>query len=221
MGDVRVKELPSVEIARIDNIAPVTIAALQQIDKIAPVAVHIKELNQVEPLQVESLRVDRVSNIDPLLVDRVNVTRLPVVNLSVNQVPGVDVTIRRLPPVSIGIHQMFEMPSHYTAKARFLGFEFLTLQLDGCTRVVPRDIVHREQSHVHERSFPDVAPVGNPSIPTIRQERSAVAMICPPPPRRPAVLSGGPPRFSFSAPRRPAERIAPRPLDRPGVWWGS
>jgi hypothetical protein len=210
MGDINVTNLPPVVIQEIDSIAPVTIAAVQQIDKIAPVAVHIKELNQIGPLQVDSLRIDHVRHIDPLSVERLDVTRLPVVNLSVNQVPSVDVSVRRMPPVSVGIHQEFEMPSNYTARAQLFGFEFLRLQLQGCTRVVPRDCARREQSRAHERSFADVAAVGNPAIPTRMEERSAVAIERSPPSRamryapQPGPLSVGPPRFAYAAQARDA-----------------
>jgi hypothetical protein len=207
MGDINVTNIPPVTVAEIDNIAPVTIAAVQQIDRIAPVAVHIKELNQIDPLQIDSLRIDRVRHIDPLSVERLDVTRLPVVNLSVNQVPAVDVSVRRMPPVSVGIHQEFDLPSNYTARARLFGFEILRLRLQGCTRVIPRDRVRREQAHVHERSFVDVAAVGNPAIPSRLEERSAVA-----------ITGGATPPRSRVPPLPPA---APPDAMRPGVRFGS
>ena len=61
--DVNIKEVDNispVEIASIDKIAPIEISSIDKVEKIAPVAVHIKELNQVEPLLVESLRIDRL-----------------------------------------------------------------------------------------------------------------------------------------------------------------
>lgn len=200
--DVNIKQVTGVDpipIGEVDNIAPVTIAAIQKVEKIAPVAVHIKELNQVDPLLIESLRVDRVREIDPLNVDRLNVTRLPVVNLSVNRVPRVELDVRRIPPVAIGVHQVFELPSQYTARARFLGFEVLRVEISGTTRVLPRECARREESHAHERSFAEVAAVGNPAIPSRLEEHWAEAVPCgtmkPPPPD----LRPGPPRFAYAA----------------------
>ncbi|HET6183639.1 MAG TPA: hypothetical protein VFA03_08595 [Acetobacteraceae bacterium] len=194
--DVNIKEVDNispVEIASIDKIAPIEISSIDKVEKIAPVAVHIKELNQVEPLLVESLRIDRLREIDPLSVDRLNVTRLPVVNLSVNQVPEVAIGVSSIPPVAIAVQQCFDMPSDYTARAQFLGFEVLRLRLTGTTRVIPRDRARREQAHAHERSFPLVAAAGNPAIPSRREERCAEAV------KLPRAMNAGPPRFSYAA----------------------
>jgi hypothetical protein len=166
---------------------------ITSVDKIAPVAVHIKELNQVEPLLIESLRIDRVREIDPLSVDRLNVTRLPVVNLSVNQVPEVTIGVSRLPPVAIAMQQCFDMPSDYTARARLLGFEVLRIHLSGTTRVIPRDRARREQAHTPDRSFPLVAAAGNPAIPSKLEERCAEAIPLP------RAVNCGPPRFAYAA----------------------
>jgi hypothetical protein len=212
MGDVRVKEVRNIDpvrIQQVDQIAPVTIESIKRVEKVAPVAVHIKELNQIDPLSIESARIDGFRNIDPLQVDRLNVTRLPVVNLSVNQIPTVDLNIRRLPPVSIAVQQAFDLPSSYMARARFLGFEILRLQIQGRTRVIPRDCTQREQAHVHERSFPDVAAVGNPAIPTRMTEHSAEMTVCRPPVppcRHRATLNAGPPRFQYKAGPAPGVR---------------
>ncbi len=196
--DVNIQQVTGVDpipIGEVDNIAPVTIAAIEKVQNIAPVAVHIKELNQVEPLLVESLRVDRVREIDPLHVDRLNVTRLPVVNLSVSRVPGVELDVRRIPPLAIGIHQMFELPSQYTARARFLGLEVLRVEIAGKTRVLPRDCARREESHSHARSFGEVAAVGNPAIPSRLEERCARAV----PAADARALRLGPPGFAYRA----------------------
>ena len=67
------------------TVNPLTIADVQ---KIAPVGVHIKELNQIAPLFVESLRVDHVRHIDPLRIERLNITQLPSVNLSLEPTPA-------------------------------------------------------------------------------------------------------------------------------------
>jgi len=172
------------------ELAPFSIRTVQNV---APVAVHIKELNQVDPLLIESLRIDRVREIDPLSVDRLNVTRLPVVNLSVNQVPEVAIGVSRLPPVAIAVQQCFDMPSDYTARARFLGFEVLRIHLSGQTRVIPRDRARREQAHTPDRSFALVAAAGNPAIPSRLEERCAEATPLP------RAVSFGPPRFAYAA----------------------
>jgi hypothetical protein len=198
MVDVNVKE--------IDNISPVTIASIDKlapleisnIDKIAPVAVHIKELNQVDPLLIESLRVDRVQHVDPLAVDRLNITRLPVVNLSVNQVPEISLGVSRIPPVALAVRQCFDFPSDYTARARFLGFEVMRIHIQGRTRLVPHDPARREQAHTHERSFPEVAAVGNPAIPSRLEERCGEAV---PLPRPPPAAGGHASHASYPVPR--------------------
>ncbi len=185
--DVDITNTVSVDIT---GIPPIEISS---IDKIAPVAVHIKELNQVEPLLIESLRIDRVREIDPLAVDRLNVTRLPVVNLSVNQVPEVAISVSQLPSVAIAVQQCFDMPSDYTARARFLGFEVLRIHLAGTTRVIPRDRARREQAHTPDRSFPLVAAAGNPAIRSKLEERCAEAIPLP------RAVNCGPPRFAYAA----------------------
>ena len=120
-------------------------------------------------------------------------TRLPVVNLSVNQVPEISIGVSQIPPVAIAVQQCFDMPSEYTARARFLGFEVLRIHLSGTTRIIPRDGARREQSHSHDRSFPMVAAAGNPAIPSKLEERCAEAI-----PLQRAVHCG-PPRFAYAA----------------------
>jgi hypothetical protein len=194
--DVNIKEvdnISAVTIAAIQSIAPVEISSIDKIEKIAPVAVHIKEVNQIAPLLVESLRIDRVREIDPLSVDRLNVTRLPVVNLSVNQVPEIAISVSQLPSIAIAVQQCFDMPSDYTARARFLGFEVLRIHLSGQTRVIPRDRARREQAHTPDRSFPLVAAAGNPAIPSKLEERCAEAIPMP------RAVNCGPPRFAYAA----------------------
>ncbi len=46
-------------------IAPLTVNPLT----VTPISVHLKELNQVAPLLVDSLRVDHVRHIDPQRID--------------------------------------------------------------------------------------------------------------------------------------------------------
>ena len=80
-----------------------------QSQNITPTAVHLKELNQVAPLSMESLRVDQVRHVDPLDIDQLNITHLPTVNLAMSQLPALDINVRRVPPVAVAVHQEFEM----------------------------------------------------------------------------------------------------------------
>jgi hypothetical protein len=139
---------------------------IQDVQNIAPIAAHIKEVNHIDPINVESLFVSQVRNIDPIHVERFNVTNLPLVNMTLRQLPPVELNVGRLPAVSIGTHQVFEIPSFYTLRARFLGLEVLRVQLAGSTRVAPMDRFRREQQRASSRSFPVVATAGNPAIPS-------------------------------------------------------
>jgi hypothetical protein len=184
------------------TVKPLTIADVQ---KIAPVGVHIKELNQIAPLFVESLRVDHVRHIDPLRIERLNITQLPSVNLSLSQLPPLDLNVRHVPPVAIALQQQLELTSNYTMRARLLGLDVMRMEIQGKTKVVPRDCARREQSRSHERSFPDVAAAGNPAIPTraIETCTQAVTRSAPPRPRKVArhALNAGAPRFNYSLDR--------------------
>ncbi|HEX3754717.1 MAG TPA: hypothetical protein VHV26_06540 [Rhizomicrobium sp.] len=176
------------------TLEPVTVAAIQ---KIAPVGVHIKEFNQVAPLSVESLRVDHVRHVDPLRIERLDITRLPSVNITMSQLPGLDLNVRRVPPVAITIQQQFDLWSDYAITARFLGVPLLRMALTGRTNITPHGCARREHSHSHERSFPDVAAAGNPAIPS-----SAVEVCAGPAGHRhhrskPCVRAGAP-RFGYS-----------------------
>ncbi|MGZ3273622.1 MAG: hypothetical protein ACXU82_00040 [Caulobacteraceae bacterium] len=179
-------------------LAPLTINPLT----VTPIAVHLKELNQVAPLSVDSLRIDRVSHVDPLTIEELNVTGLPTVNLAMSQLPALDINVRKVPPVAIAIHQQFEMCSDYGITAKVLGLPLMRLALAGRTTITPKDCARREQSKSHEKSFTEVAALGNPAIPS----RAAPTTICvetggcrpaQQPRRRPAVQSGAP-RFGFS-----------------------
>ncbi len=181
MGDVDVTNIPPIDIEQVSNIAPVQIAS---ISKIAPTAIHVKELNHVAPLTVESLQVAEVRNIDPVKVDRFDVTYLPTVNLTIGQAPQLDLNLRQIPPFAVGLHQDLVLPSEYLIRARFLGVEVLRLEVSGRTMMHPRDRVHREVSASHERSFREVAAVGNPAIPVTVRERSAEAVVREPAPAR-------------------------------------
>jgi hypothetical protein len=150
--------------------APLYINALQNI---APIATHIKEVNHIDPLSVESLFVSQVRNIEPLHIAKFNVTNLPLVNLALRQIPAVELNVGRLPAVSLGTHQVFDLPSNYMVRAQFLGFELFRIQLSGRTRIEPQERFRREQERADNRSFPAVATAGNPAIPSIRLEKEA------------------------------------------------
>ena len=158
------KKIDPLKIQELSNIDPLVISEIQHI---APAAVHIKELNHIDPLNIDSLRVNEVRNLDPIRVEKFNVTNLPTVNLSLRQLPAVDLNVRRLPPISVGLHQDFCLPSSYTLRARLLGIEFLRLNLDGHTKLSPRDKVRREQRRTAPQSFPEIATAGNPGIPSL------------------------------------------------------
>ena len=152
------------------NIDPLSI---QEVQNIAPLATHIKEVNHIDPISIEALHVSQVKNIEPIVIEKFNVTDLPMVNMTLRQIPALDMNVRRLPPVSIGTHQNFHVPSSYTVRARFLGIEFLRIYLDGHTAVLPKERYRREQSRTQNESFPIVAAGGNPAIPSRHYEKSA------------------------------------------------
>ncbi|MCP5072697.1 MAG: hypothetical protein GY947_05290 [Rhodobacteraceae bacterium] len=180
--DIKIKEIKNadidVDVTSVRNIDPVTLTpvTVERIENIAPAAVHIKELNHIDPLSIESLRINEVSNLDPLKIEQLNVTHLPTVALSLSQLPALDLNLRRVPPVAIGLQQDFCLPSRYSVQAKVLGFKIMQLEIDGLTMLKPRDRTRREQSRTHERSFADVAPVGNPAIPTDVTEKKAEAV---------------------------------------------
>ena len=176
---------------------PLTIKPLT----VTPIAVHLKELNQIAPLNVESLRVDHVRHIDPLQIEELNITSLPTVNLTMSQLPALDVNVRRVPPIAVALQQQFDMGSNYAMTARVFGLPLITLAISGRTTITPKDCVRREQSKSHERSFPDVAVLGSPGIPS-RATQTCVQTVSrtPPPPRRHVAVAGAP-RFGFSLPQ--------------------
>jgi hypothetical protein len=160
---------------------PLYINALQNI---GPIAAHIKEVNHIDPLSVESLFVSQVHNIEPLHIAKFNVTNLPLVNLALRQIPAVELNVGRLPAVSLGTHQVFDLPSNYMVRAQFLGFELFRIQLSGRTRIEPQERFRREQERADNRSFPTVATAGNPAIPSIRMEKETTYTApCPGRPR--------------------------------------
>ena len=89
-ADVNINRVTGVDAITLNplNINPFTIDSIKRIEKIAPAAVHIKELNQIAPISVDSLRVDHIRHVDPLRVERFNVTHLPIVNLSLEPAPS-------------------------------------------------------------------------------------------------------------------------------------
>jgi len=141
---------------------------LQEVQNIAPVAVHLKELNHIDPINVDSLFVSQVRNIEPLQIDRLNVTNLPLINMALRQLPPVEMNIRHLPALSIGLHQMFDMASNYVLRAQLIGFELFRINLSGKTRIAPTERFRQEQDRADNRSFPTVASSGNPAIPSLQ-----------------------------------------------------
>ena len=152
---------------------------LQEVQNIAPVAVHLKELNHIDPISVESLFVSQVRNIEPLKIEEFNVTNLPLVNMALRQLPPVEMNIRNLPAVSIGLHQVFEMPSNYMLRAQILGFELFRIHLSGRTRIAPTERFRQEQDRADNRSFPTVATAGNPAIPSIQSVKNVTYTATP------------------------------------------
>ncbi len=218
--DVKVKQFPTLNVKPL-TVNPLTIA---QVEKIAPVGVHIKELNQIAPLSVESLRVDHVRHVDPLRIDRLNITQLPSVNITMSQLPALDLNVRRVPPVTIALHQQFEMTSSYSMMARILGLKLMRIELCGTTRITPRDCARREISRQHERSFADVAASGNPAIPSHAIEKSCSAVTHRPKhhhhkSRRP-MLHAGAPRFGY-VPASAGKRTAGRPAAHSAIHMGG
>jgi hypothetical protein len=176
--DVQVTQVKDVEIDRIQ--------------RIAPLAAHIKEINNIDPLSVDAFNVTEVRNIEPLRIREFNITNLPNVNIALRQLPPVEVNLRRLPPVSVGLHQDFHIPSNYLVRMQFLGFELFRVALNGQSTVVPREKFRREQSHVHDRSYPLPATAGNPAIPSHCREVEVIG--------RPAAGCGGAADLKCGAP---------------------
>ena len=189
MGDIKITDNSSLAVTGEDGHNPVHVEIdgstveikgtdkypfyINALQNIAPIAAHIKEVNHIDPLSVESLFVSQVRNIEPLRITKFNVTNLPLVNLAVRQIPAVDLNVRRLPAVSVGTHQVFDLPSNYMVRARLLGFEVFRLQLSGRTRIEPQERFRREQEKADNRSFPTVATAGNSAIPSIRKEKDS------------------------------------------------
>jgi hypothetical protein len=185
---LRIQEVKGIEQLRVSQVTGVEPLRIAEVSHIAPAAVHVKELNHIDPITVESLRVDEVRNIDPVRVERFDVTHLPTVDISMSRMPALDLNVRRMPPVAIAVRQRFVMPSHYTVHATMFGIEVLRLKLHGTTVLNPCDTVPRERTRTHSRSFAEVAAVGNPAIPVRR-------VSCGP------SLNAGRPQFAYSVGR--------------------
>lgn len=183
MGDVNVTDFPAIKITEATGIEPLRIS---EVSHIAPAAIHVKELNHIDPISVESLRIDEIRNLDAVRVERFDVTHLPTVNLTMSRMPTMDLNVRRVPPVAIALRQRLILPSQYTMHATMFGIEVLRLKLHGHTTVEPCDPVPRERSRMHSRSFPDVAAAGNPGIPARRSVHCHAA------------LNAARPKFSYS-----------------------
>lgn len=144
------------------EVDPLSVKRSKNID---PVATHIKEVNHIDPVTIESLRVSSVKGMEPIRVKEVNVTNIPTLNHTVRQMPAMDMSVRRVPPMSVGIHQHFEVPSEYHVRASVLGFEVGRLTLKGKSWIIPHQTNKPERHIEQNRSYPVEAVVGNPSIP--------------------------------------------------------
>ena len=232
MGDVDIQKIPPIKVREFTGVEPL------RIGQIAPAAVHVKELNHIDPISVESLRIDHVRNLDPVRVERFDVTHLPTVDVSVSRFPPMDLSLRRMPPIAVAVQQDFFLPSQYRVHARLLGIEVLRFDIHGRTMISPQDRVRRERAGTHERSFPEVTASGNPGIPTVRTETGAVAHSThgrgPARPSHPIcagarsagasayhapepALSVGAPRFSYPVESGPAGGVA----SDDSVSWGG
>ena len=220
MVDVSIEKAVNIEPIRISEVKQIDPITIADVEKIAPAAVHIKELNNIDPLLIESLLINRVHNIDPVQIEKFNITHVPTVNLSLSRAPVVDLNVKRVPPVAIAVQQCFDLASRYTIHARLLGFEVARLEMHGETKVIPRDRYRREQAHVHERSFADVAPAGNPGIPVRVSETCSFAQVTPACPPRAAVPKASHPGSAAPA-VAPAQRARARPQVGPQLRVGS
>ena len=164
---ITIKDDSKVRITEVRKIDPLQIKAVQDI---GPIAAHIKEVNHIDPLSIESLYVNEIRNIDPVKVEEFNVTNLPMVNMSLKQLPALDMNLRKLPPVSIGLNQNFKVPSDYTVRGQLLGIEFFRVNLAGNTMIQPQDRFRREQGRSPDKSAPETAAAGNPAIPSVCRE---------------------------------------------------
>ena len=97
INPLKISELRNIDPLRIQELSNIDPLVISEIQHIAPAAVHIKELNHIDPLNIDSLRVNEVRNLDPIRVEKFNVTNLPTVNLSLRQLPAVDLNVADSP----------------------------------------------------------------------------------------------------------------------------
>lgn len=126
------------------------INSIESVKNIDPVAVHLKEVNNIAPLSIDDLKISEVKNIEALEISKLNVTHLPMVNVSVQNLPTLDINVNKVPDITISTRQKFLLPSNYSLQARFLGIEILRLHLKGETMVLPL-----RQSTEDEYKMPD------------------------------------------------------------------
>lgn len=167
VDDVQIEKVHDIQATHIHDIQVTHVkdVEIEKIQKIAPVATHIKEINNIDPLTVDTFNVSEIRNVEPLKVEKFDITTLPPVNVTLRQLPPVDMNIRKVPPLSVGLHQHFHIPSRYHVSGSVLGFELFRITLSGETTIVPRSGVHREVANNHAKSIGDTAAAGNPAIP--------------------------------------------------------
>ncbi len=158
------------------DLAPMEVKRAKNID---PIAAHIKEVNHIDPISVESLRVTTIRDVEPLRIDEVNVANVPTLNHTVRSMPSLDMSVRRVPPMSVGLHQHFEVPSDYTMSATVLGFEVARLTLKGISWIIPHQDNKPERHIERNKSYPVEAVAGNPTIP-VNCRVASEEVICAP-----------------------------------------
>lgn len=228
MGNITVtgESVISIPAHTINNIAAHTINDIQghtinnieghtidRIKAIAPVATHIKEVNHIDPISIESLHVRGVRNVDPIQIERLNVTNFPAMNMSLRQLPPMDMSVRKMPPLSVGLHQHLDIPSDYTLRASLLGLECVRVRIQGKSTVAPRESYRREVSRTLNRSYPEVAAGGNPAIPSHRTEKCVTVEHCSHPPtcRGRHAPHGAPPESTHGGPHMGHGGYTPHP----------
>ncbi len=162
--DIKLTSQSELKIKEVKNIDPVGIH-INEVNQIAPVAVHLKEVNHIDPITIDDLHISEVKNIDPLNIASFNVTKLPMVNVSLQKLPALDVNLRNLPPISVGTHQTFSIPSNYTLRARFLGIELVRLNLEGKTSILPRQRIPVERYKDFNKSYSETRLATEPAAP--------------------------------------------------------
>ena len=129
------------------------INSIESVKNIDPVAVHLKEVNNIDPLSIDDLKISEVKNIEALEISKLNVTNLPMVNVSVQNLPTLDINVNKVPDITISTRQKFLLPSNYSLRARFLGVEILRLHLKGETMVMPLRQSTEDEYKVPNKSY--------------------------------------------------------------------